>query len=60
MQKLEIYQSLWAMELRRPGVPEAPVEEQFRRVAKAGFHGMCLDPAIHEIDYCLSLKPLFG
>jgi hypothetical protein len=59
MQKLEIYQSLWAMELRRPGVPEAPVEEQFRRVAEAGYQGMCLDPAVHEIDHCLGLKPLF-
>jgi hypothetical protein len=59
MQKLEIYQSLWAMELRRPGVPESPVQEQFHRVAEAGFQGMCLDPAVHEIDYFLSLKPLF-
>ena len=59
MQKLEIYQSLWAMELRQPGVPESPVEELFRRVAEAGFHGMCLDPAVHEIDHCLGLEPLF-
>ena len=60
MQNLEIYQSLWAMELRRPGVTEPLVEEQFRKVAEASFHGICLDPAVHEIDDCLSLKPLFA
>jgi hypothetical protein len=58
-QKLEVFQSLWAMEQRRPGVPERPMEEHFERIAKAGFHGACLDPAVHEIAECLALKPLF-
>ena len=36
---LSVYQSLWATEMRRPGVPERPVEERFDRVREAGFDG---------------------
>ena len=50
MQKLEIFQSLWAMELRQPGKPERPMEENFAMVAEAGYHGLCIDPGVHEID----------
>ncbi len=59
MQELEIFQSLWAMELRQPGIPERPMEENFALVAKAGYQGLCIDPAVHEIDDFLKLKPLF-
>jgi len=59
MQKLEVFQSLWAMELRRPGRPERPVEENFARVAEAGYHGICLDPAVDEIPAMRALQPLF-
>jgi hypothetical protein len=59
MQRLEIFQSLWAMELRRPGIPERPMEENFRMAAEAGYHGLCIDPAIHEIDDFLILKSFF-
>jgi len=59
MQKLEIFQSLWAMELRQPGVAERPMEENFQRVAAAGYHGLCIDPAVHEIEGFLKLKPLY-
>jgi hypothetical protein len=58
-QKLEIYQSLWAMELRQPGRQERSMEENFRMVAEAGYHGLCIDPAVHEIDDFLRLKPLY-
>jgi hypothetical protein len=58
-QRLEFFQSLWAMEIRRPGVPEPPAEAHFRRVAEAGYHGMCIDPAVHEIEGFRKLKPLF-
>jgi hypothetical protein len=58
-QKLEIFQSLWAMELRQPGMPERPVEENFSMAAEAGYHGLCIDPAVHEIDDCLKLKLLY-
>ena len=58
-QSLEVFQSLWAMELRRPGQPERPVEESFSKIAEAGYHGVSIDPAVHEIDDFLKLKPLF-
>ncbi len=59
MQKLEIFQSLWAMELRQPGRTERSMEENFSMVAAAGYHGLCIDPAVHEIEDCLELKPLY-
>ena len=59
VQKLEIFQSLWAMELRRPGIPERPMEENFAMARDAGYHGLCFDPAVHEIAECRKLKPLF-
>ena len=47
------------MEQRRPGVPERPMEENFAMVAAAGYHGLCIDPAVHEIEDFLALKPLY-
>jgi len=58
-QKLEVFQSLWAMELGQPGVAERPMEENFKMAAEAGYHGLCIDPAVHEIEEFLELKPLF-
>jgi sugar phosphate isomerase/epimerase len=59
MQKLDVYQSLWAMELRSPHLPEPGKEETFRRIAAAGFDGVSLDPAVHEIDELRKLRPFF-
>lgn len=59
VQTLEIYQSLWAMELRHPRLPEASDEDKFEKVAAAGFDGICLDPAVDEIPKCRSLAGLF-
>jgi hypothetical protein len=59
MQKLEIFQSLWAMEQRIPGQAEASVDEQFKRIANAGYHGVCIDPSLDEITDMRKLKPLF-
>lgn len=59
MQKLKVYQSLWAMELRRPDGFEWTDEERFKMIAEAGFDGVCLDPAACEIDENLARKPLF-
>ena len=59
MQKLEIYQSLWGMELRSPHVPERTHEESFAMVAEAGFDGMCIDPGVDEIPEMTSLRSLF-
>jgi hypothetical protein len=59
VQTLEIYQSLWAMEQRHPQRPEPSAEENFARIAAAGYHGVCLDPDVSEIEDCLALMPLF-
>lgn len=59
MQKLEIFQSLWAMEQRIPGHAEQPDEVHFQRIAEAGYHGACVDPGLNEIEKTLRLKPLF-
>ena len=59
MQSLEIYQSLWAMEQRRPGLAEPPMEENFAMAKAAQYHGLCIDPAAAEIEEMLKLKPLF-
>ena len=59
MQELEVYQSLWGMEQRHPDRPEPTIEENFSRAEQAGYAGICLDPAVNEIDESLALKPLF-
>lgn len=59
MQSLEVYQSLWAMELRDPSVPERTAEEAFAMVSAAGFDGMCLDPTVSEITENCAYKELF-
>jgi len=59
VQKLEIYQSLWGMQLRHPRTPERTDEEAFALVADAGFDGVCLDPSVAEIGENLEKKSLF-
>lgn len=58
MQQLRVYQSLWAMEQRQPGVAEEPPEAWLDRIAQAGFDGVCVDPAVAEIEATLALAPL--
>lgn len=59
MQTLEFYQSLWAMELRRPGEAERPIEQSFEMVAEAGFTGMGLDLAMADVPLARTARPLF-
>jgi hypothetical protein len=59
MQKLEIFQSLWGMELRSPHAPERRPEESFQMVAEAGFDGMCIDPGVEEIPDLMPLQDLY-
>ncbi|WP_019528028.1 sugar phosphate isomerase/epimerase family protein [Dasania marina] len=59
MQKLEVFQSLWAMEQRHPEKPERSLEESFAMIAEAGYHGVCLDLDAEGIDDALQSKPLF-
>jgi hypothetical protein len=43
MAVLRVYQSLWATEQRRTGVPERPVAEHFDAVKDAGYEGLAID-----------------
>jgi hypothetical protein len=43
MSRLLVYQSLWASELRLPGIPERSFEVRFDEVKAAGFDGMSVD-----------------
>lgn len=58
MQTLKVFQSLWAMERRVPGEPEDPPEAWLDRIAEAGYDGVCVDPAVGEIEATLALQPL--
>jgi len=59
VQSIAFYQSLWAMERRRPGEAEPPIEESFARVAEAGFTGMALDLAMSDAAAARAAAPLF-
>ncbi len=59
MQTLEIYQSLWGMQLRSPHRPERSDEASFAMIAEAGFDGMSLDPTVDEIGANLDKRYLF-
>ena len=57
---LKVYQSLWATELRRPGVPERPVAERFDRVRDAGFDGLAIDLGALDIAEARATVPDFA
>lgn len=57
---LLVFQSLWATELRRPGVPERPVAERFERVREAGFDGMAIDLGALDIAEARAIVPEFS
>ena len=59
MQRLEIFQSLWGMELRSPVRDERTADENFAMVAEAGFDGMCIDFGADEITEIHKLKSHF-
>ena len=50
MAALRVYQSLWATEKRRPGVPERPVAERFDAVREAGYDGVAIDLGALDLD----------
>lgn len=49
MQRLEFFQSLWAMEQRIPGQAERPVDAWLDDIVEAGYHGVSFDPSVAEI-----------
>lgn len=58
--RLEIFQSLWAMELRRPDGIERRPEEAFETVAEAGYEGMTVDLITEgDIEKARKLKGLY-
>jgi hypothetical protein len=57
---LKVYQSLWATEERRPGVPERPVSERFDRVRDAGFDGMAIDLGAMDLAAARAVVPEFA
>jgi hypothetical protein len=59
MPELEVYQSLWAMELRRPDGRERTPEESFEMVAGAGYRGMAIDLAFTDVAAARKHRPLF-
>ena len=58
MQRIEFYQSLWAMELRQPGVAERSLEDNIAMIAEAGFHGVGLDLAMSDVPLAEAARPL--
>ena len=56
---LRVYQSLWATELRRPGVAEAPIPERFDRVRASGFDGMAIDLGAMDLAAARTTIPEF-
>lgn len=59
MQRLVFYQSLWATELRRSGVPELPVSERFDLVKADGYDGMAIDLGALSLDAARATVPEF-
>lgn len=56
--RLEIFQSLWAMQLRRPDGVEDSEEAVFDKVAGAGYDGVCIDLSVTDMVTARRLKPL--
>jgi hypothetical protein len=58
--RLEVFQALWAMQRRIPGQAERPVEENFARVADAGYDGMGIDLGVTPLEKAAAMEPLFA
>ncbi len=57
-QRLEVFQSLWSMELRRPDGFTWGDEEKFAMIAEAGYDGVALDFAWSDVDDARKHLPL--
>ena len=60
MAALRIYQSLWATEQRRPGVPERPFPERFDAVKAAGYDGMAIDLGALDLAAARACAPEYA
>ncbi len=59
MQRLDVYQSLWAMELRRPDGLEWPLEKKFEMCRAAGYDGLAIDLVDTDIAATRVMRPLY-
>lgn len=59
MAKLEVYQSLWAMQPHGPDGVKVPIDQAFAMVADAGYDGMAIDLGASDMASMLPTKPLF-
>ncbi len=59
MPRLDIFQSLWAMDSGRGSHPSASTEESFALVKNAGFAGMAIDLSAADLDAAYKTAPLF-
>ncbi|MDE1173153.1 MAG: sugar phosphate isomerase/epimerase [Parvibaculaceae bacterium] len=57
--KLDVYQALWSMLLRRPDGVERPIEQCFEMVGAAGFDGMCIDLGVTDMASARKCRDLF-
>jgi hypothetical protein len=57
-QKLAVFQSLWAMELRRPDGKERSLEQSVEMIAAAGFDGMAIDLGAADLPIVQKARPL--
>ncbi len=60
MAQLRVYQSLWATEQRRAGVPERPVAERFDAVKDAGYDGLAIDLGALDLDAARRCVPEYA
>ncbi|MFT5550227.1 MAG: hypothetical protein ACI9CO_002160 [Candidatus Azotimanducaceae bacterium] len=51
MLSLDVFQSWWAMEFRRPDGFEWSFEDRFEKIANAGYRGVCFDAGLAHIPY---------
>jgi hypothetical protein len=58
--QLRVYQSLWATEQRRAGVPERPVAERFDAVKDAGYDGLAIDLGALDLDAARRCVPEYA
>lgn len=57
MHQLDVFQSMWAMEQRRPDGFEWSEAEKIERIAKAGFAGVCFDLGHQDVDFVRACLP---
>jgi hypothetical protein len=58
--ELRVYQSLWATEQRRPGVPERPLAERFDAVKAAGYDGVAIDLGALDLAAARACAPEYA